>query len=256
MKKARSSQPTGGKRGVKLRNAPAQASNTCRLLLAAASPHAPTGKLHRSLGLRALMIEGFLSREQGAWFGRLLAADAAITRIIEVGFNAGHSSCAFLAAREDVTVVSFDLGLHGYVTRAKQYIDKAFPGRHTLVIGDSRETLPRYRADHPAAVFDLAFVDGGHDYDVARADLVTILPMIRPSGLIVMDDVMPWKTFGRGPDRAWSEAKREGLVSEVGLLQDGRPVAAVRHRSVTSAWAVGRPAEKIKPLSGARSAGQ
>ena len=170
---------------MKLRNAPAQASNTCRLLLAAASPHAPTGKLHRSLGLRALMIEGFLSREQGAWFGRLLAADAAITRIIEVGFNAGHSSCAFLAAREDVTVVSFDLGLHGYVTRAKQYIDKAFPGRHTLVIGDSRETLPRYRADHPAAVFDLAFVDGGHDYDVARADLVTILPMIRPSGLIV-----------------------------------------------------------------------
>jgi predicted O-methyltransferase YrrM len=220
---------------VKLRNAPTQASNTCRLLLAAASPWAPFGELHRSLGLRALRIEGFLGREQAVWFGRLLAANTALTRIIEVGFNAGHSSCVFLGAREDVTVVSFDLGLHGYVTRAKQHVDRTFPGRHTLVIGDSRETLPRYRADHPAAVFDLAFVDGGHDYDVARADLVNILPMISPSGLIVMDDLMAWKTFGRGPDLA--------------LLQDGRTVTAVRRRAITSVWAVGCPAGKTDPVS-------
>ena len=235
--------PTAGKEvsDLKLRNAPTQANNTCRLLLASASPRARFGSLHRSLGFRALKIEGFLGREQAAWFGRLLAANAAITRIIEVGFNAGHSSCVFLGAREDVTVVSFDLGLHGYVTRAKQYVDKTFPGRHTLVIGDSRETVPRYRADHPAAVFDLAFVDGGHDYDVARADLVHILPMISPSGLIVMDDLMPWKTFGRGPDRAWTEAKQHRMVTELGLLQDGHPVAAVQRRAITSAWAVGRP---------------
>jgi predicted O-methyltransferase YrrM len=224
---------------VRLRNAATQASSTCRLLLVAANPRAPFGKLHRSLGWRAVKVEGFLGREQGAWFARLLADNTAITRIAEIGFNAGHSSCLFLGAREDVTVVSFDLGLHGYVTRAKQYVDQTFPGRHTLVLGDSRDTLPRYRADHPDTLFDLAFVDGGHDYDVARADLAHILPMIRPSGLIVMDDVTPWKTYGHGPDRAWSEAKRQGAVTELELLQDGRPVSAVRRRALTTAWAVG-----------------
>jgi predicted O-methyltransferase YrrM len=234
---------------VKLQNAPTQASNTCRLLLASASPRARFGSLHRSLGLRALKIEGFLGREQSVWFGRLLAANAAITRIIEVGFNAGHSSCVFLGAREDVTVVSFDLGAHGYVTRAKQYVDRTFPGRHTLVIGDSRETVPRYYAEQHTADFDLAFIDGGHDYDVARADLVNILPMISPSGLIIMDDLMPWKTFGRGPDRAWTEAKRHRMVTELALLQDGRTVSAVRRKAVTSAWAVGCPAGQGDPVS-------
>jgi predicted O-methyltransferase YrrM len=227
---------------VKLRNAPTQASNTCRLLVTAASPRAPFGKLHRNLGWRALRIEGFLGREQGAWFARLLAANAGITRIVEVGFNAGHSSCVFLGARDDITVVSFDLGAHGYVARAKQYVDATFPGRHTLVVGDSRETLPAYRADHPAAAFDLAFVDGGHDYDVARADLANILPLIRPSGLIVMDDLTPWRTYGAGPYRAWSEAKQRGLISELELLQDGRTVPAIQRRAQTTAWGVGRPA--------------
>jgi predicted O-methyltransferase YrrM len=230
---------------VKLRNTSQQASNTCRLLLTAANPRAPMGRLHRSLGVHALKIEGFLSREQGDWFRDILERNAAITRVIEVGFNAGHSSCVFLSARDDVTVLSFDLGLHGYVTRAKQYIDKTFPGRHTLVIGDSRQTLPAYHATHPAEVFDLAFIDGGHEYDVARADLRNILPMAHSSALIVMDDLKVWKTYGSGPDRAWSEAKQQRMVSELELLQDGNTVSTVRRKAITSVWAVGHPGERV-----------
>jgi predicted O-methyltransferase YrrM len=197
------------------------------------------GALHRSLGLHALRIEGYLSREQAGWFTEILGANPEVTRVIEIGFNAGDSSCVFLGARDDITVVSFDLGRHGYVTRAKQYIDQVFPGRHTLVLGDSRQTVPGYLARHPGAKFDLAFIDGGHDYDVASADVSNVLPVVRPEGLVVMDDLEPWKTWGSGPVRAWAEAVQRGAVKEIALLQEGRVVTAVRRKVVTSAWALG-----------------
>ena len=197
------------------------------------------GALHRSLGLHALRIEGYLSREQAEWFTQILETNPAVSRVIEIGFNAGDSSCVFLGARDDLAVVSFDLGQHRYVTRAKQYIDKTFPGRHTLILGDSRQTLPDYLASHPGAAFDLAFIDGGHEYDVASADIRNVLPAVRPGGLVVIDDLEPWKTWGDGPVRAWAEAKQRGAVKEVALLQDGRVVTAVRRRAVTSAWALG-----------------
>jgi predicted O-methyltransferase YrrM len=35
---------------------------------------------------------------------------------------------------------------------------------------------------------DLAFIDGGHDYDVARSDTCNALAMLRPGGVIVWDE--------------------------------------------------------------------
>ena len=130
------------------------------------------------------------------FFRRLLAENPSITRILRIGFNAGHSSYVFLGARPDITVVSFDLGEHAFVAKAKAFMDGKFPGRHTLVLGDSRETIPRYSAEHRSATFDLIFIDGDHDhdYDVAVADLLNCRAMARPSGLVVMDDLRSWET--------------------------------------------------------------
>jgi hypothetical protein len=185
-------------------------------------------------------VEGYSSRQQAGFFRRLVAESPEITKILEIGFNAGHSSYVFLHARPDVTVVSFDLGAHAYVRKAKEFIDMKFPGRHTLLLGDSRSTVPMYASEHPGAAFDLIFVDGGHEYDVALADLLNCHAMAQPHGLVVMDDMRPWKTWGIGPVRAWSEAKRTGTLEELQLLQDGVPVNIVRRKMATAAWAVGR----------------
>jgi len=84
-------------------------------------------KLHRSLGLRALMIEGFLSREQGAWFGRLLAQTPRLPGLSKWGST--RATQLRLPGRTG--------RCHGRILRpwpswirdrAKQYIDKAFPG--------------------------------------------------------------------------------------------------------------------------------
>lgn len=214
--------------------------NTCRFISESFASDAPMKDLNRSIGWRALNIEGYLSHAQAEFFSRFLARNKSVTRILEIGFNAGHSSFIFLEARPDVTVVSFDLGAHGYVAKAKEFLDETFPGRHSLILGDSTKTVPAYQAEHPDASFDLIFIDGGHDYEVAQADLLNCQPLSRSPGLVVMDDLQPWKTWGAGPVRAWSEAKEAGAVEELQLLQDGEPVAMVERKLATSAWAVGR----------------
>jgi predicted O-methyltransferase YrrM len=197
-------------------------------------------ELHRSLGWQVLGLEGFLRLDQASYLHNLLVHNPSVRTVLEIGFNAGHSSYVFLEARPDVQVVSFDLGEHGYVSAAKEFIDKKFPGRHQLVMGDSTVTVPQFRERCPDAVFDLAFVDGGHDYEVAIADLRNCQPLVAAGGLVVMDDLLEWKSWGIGPTRAWTEVSEEGLVTPLELVQDGKQVETVRRKSATAAWGLGR----------------
>lgn len=159
--------------------------------------------------------------------------------VAEIGFNAGYSSYAMLAANPEVRVVSFDLGTHHVVWPAKRLIDRTFPERHTLITGDSRETVPRFADENPDLRVDVAFIDGGHDYEIAAADLKNMGKICSPNTAVIMDDLMPWKFWGEGPTQAWAEAIAEGAVRQDGLYQDGRPVDAVSPPA-KRAWAVGR----------------
>lgn len=205
-----------------------------------ARPGAPFADLHRSIGLPLLGLEGYSRPQESHYFRQLIIERPEIQSVLEIGFNAGHSSYVFLDARPDVRVVSFDLGEHGYVRRAKRFIDAKFPGRHELVLGDSTVTVPRYRAEHPDALFDLAFVDGGHDYSVASADLRNCRELACPDGLVIMDDLLEWTAWGTGPARAWAEACNEGIVTAIELVQDGQRVTSVNRKASTGAWALGR----------------
>jgi predicted O-methyltransferase YrrM len=222
-----------------LKNVPNQLRNSLHGALGARQG-AIFADLHRSLGWQMLGMEGFLRSEQASYLQGLVASNPSIRLILEIGFNAGHSSYVFLGARPDVRVVSFDLGEHSYVSAAKDFIDKKFPGRHELVLGDSTITVPRYRAEHPHADFDLAFVDGGHDYEVAAADLRNCQALVAQDGLVIMDDLLDWRSWGVGPARAWAEACTAGLVTALQLVQDGQAVASVRRKAATAAWGLGR----------------
>lgn len=222
-----------------LRNVPNQLRNSIHGAMG--SRHgAMFAELHRSLGWQVLGLEGFLRLDQANYLHNLVAENPSVHTVLEIGFNAGHSSYVFLEARPDVQVVSFDLGEHAYVSAAKDFIDKKFPGRHQLVLGDSTVTVPQYRQTYPEALFDLAFVDGGHDYEVAIADLRNCQQLVARNGLVVMDDLLPWKTWGIGPTRAWAEVAQEGLVTSLELIQDGQQVESVRKKSATAAWGLGR----------------
>ncbi|MFZ4099751.1 MAG: class I SAM-dependent methyltransferase [Chlamydiia bacterium] len=107
--------------------------------------------------------------------------------IMETGFNAGFSSELFLNAYPYSKVISFDLGDHNYATAAKELIDEYFPGRHILVLGDSKHTLPQF-VNGSTLKADLIFVDGGHDWQTALSDLHCFRELAHPSTVVVVDD--------------------------------------------------------------------
>ncbi|GAA2048235.1 O-methyltransferase [Williamsia deligens] len=170
---------------------------------------------------------------------RQLAEDDRIRSVVEIGFNVGFSSHAFLSADPQTQVTSFDLGDHEYVSSAKACIDDEFPGRHTLITGDSRETVPQYADDHPGQTFDLIFIDGGHTHEVALADIQNMRRLAGPETVLVFDDVLPHKPWGEGPIRAWQDVIADGTVVETGLFADGVQVDAVGP-DAARAWVVGK----------------
>lgn len=110
-----------------------------------------------------------------------------IKRVLEIGFNGGLSSAAILSAQNMLVdqVTSFDIGEHECVLPAKKLIDDMFPNRHSLVIGNSLFTIPKHDFLQP---YDLAFIDGGHTFDLAKNDILNCKRCIKSGGFIIIDD--------------------------------------------------------------------
>ena len=163
---------------------------------------------------------------------RTLVHKRAPQSIMEIGFNAGHSALLFLANTPPETkVVSFDLGEYAYVFAAKRYIDAVFPGRHTLVTGDSTTTIPKYEEQvahrmkdpntAPPMRFDFIFIDGGHQNDIPMKDILNSQRLARDDRTIVaMDDISrdPSRQahYTIQPTKAWSQMVNAGVIDEHG----------------------------------------
>jgi predicted O-methyltransferase YrrM len=184
------------------------------------------------------LTEGSSSREE------MLSLASAVQRsnarlVGEIGFNVGFSSYAFLSADPKTEVISFDLGGHGGTKVAKRLIDKRFPDRHTLIYGDSTVAVPEFTARNPDLRFDLVFIDGGHDYEIARTDILNMKPLCTENTIVVMDDLTPWHNWGKGPTQAWTEAIAQGIIRQDELFKDGKPIDAIEPPG-KRVWALGR----------------
>ncbi len=150
------------------------------------------------------------------------------TRIMEIGFNGGHSSEIFLLNSKENTVTSFDLGYHRYVSIGKEYIDATYQGRHTLYLGNSKISIPTFIKNTKDDKFDLIFIDGGHEYDVAMSDLENCRHLAHENTIVIMDDTMykeDWiKSWNIGPTKAWTEYLNNNMLIEIGRKDycDGR----------------------------------
>ena len=139
--------------------------------------------------------------------------------VMEIGFNAGHSAEVFLQNNTELTLTSFDLGEHNYVTTAKEYIDTTYPNRHKLFLGDSRTTIPTYLKNNKDTKFDIIFIDGGHQYEIAKADMENCFHLAHKDTIVVLDDTIftkGWeKDYTIGPTRTWTEHLQQNKIIEL-----------------------------------------
>lgn len=155
--------------------------------------------------------------------------------VMEIGFNAGHSAEIFLHNNKNLKLISFDLGTHEYVAFAKEYIDNNYPNRHILILGDSRITVPKFFNDNKEFKFDIIFIDGGHDYDIAKEDINNCFNLAHENTIVILDDTVFTKgwdeSYTLGPSRVWIEAIQEKKIVELNKrdYQPGRGMSWGRY---------------------------
>ena len=139
------------------------------------------------------------------------------TRMLEIGFNAGHSAAHLLVANPDLELYCFDLCYHTYTPTCFEYLKSVFGDRIKLISGDSSKTIPAFIAEHN---FDISFdgfhIDGCHDPMIAREDIYWCHHLAQKDAWVVFDDTDYAPLF-----ELWKETLEIGDVYLIDLYDNG-----------------------------------
>ena len=116
-----------------------------------------------------------------------------LTKMCEIGFNAGHSSMLMLLGRDktplDFTI--FDIGLHAYTKPCLNYIKSHFQHiNFEYIEGDSTLTIPKWIEVNKEYLwlYDVVHVDGGHSEHCIYNDMKNADLLVKKGGIVIIDD--------------------------------------------------------------------
>jgi len=128
--------------------------------------------------------------------------------IMEIGFNAGHSSLLYLLSNKNSKLTIFDICEHKYTIPCFKYLQSVFPNRLKIFPGDSTKTVPNFYKKNPNTKFDLIHIDGCHNKDIADKDFHNSLNLALD--IIIWDD-----TQIKSIDDLLNYYIYEGFVNEI-----------------------------------------
>lgn len=172
--------------------------------------------------------EGYSSVKQREEFAHDLQKLPHVKKILEIGFNGGHSAETFLNSSDCQKLVSFDISTHPYVRTGVEFMKKKFGDRFEFIQGDSQREIPRYAATHLGEKFDLIFIDGNHAFDSVVADIRNCKQLAHRETFLWFDDYN-----AEEPKSGVDFCVQEGLIT----ILDSKDVV---DSSGVRAWAIGR----------------
>jgi len=114
-------------------------------------------------------------------------------RIVEIGFNLGHSASMMLHLIPDASVLSVEINTHESVKRASEIVARKYQGRFQIVFGSSSDPLVQTNVVMKIQP-RLVFIDGDHSIDGIDNDIMFAIRL--GAEWIAFDDLLP--EFGPG----------------------------------------------------------
>lgn len=149
-------------------------------------------------------VSGWLEREEG----ECLAGLAKDKTVLEIGSYHGRSTICLARTAKRVHAIDWHKGdvyvgskdtLGDLIGNLERY---GVRDKVVLHVGSTKEIGPVLGS----AIFDLVFVDGGHDYNCAILDMQLAGRCVRPDGVIVLHDwymhqikTAAWEVLGWNP---------------------------------------------------------
>ncbi len=107
--------------------------------------------------------------------------------VLDIGFNAGHSSLLALSSSSNTNILAIDIAEHSYANDCAMLIAQSFPERFKILWGDSRSLL--WSLDGTLIhEIDLVHIDGGHSLDVFSSDLNWFVTKAKIGTKLIVDD--------------------------------------------------------------------
>lgn len=179
---------------------------------------------------RYIMVEKYMTALQQEFILNHVKQNTDIKKILEIGFNGGHGSCALLSARDDIHVISVDIGEHSYIDKAKDLIDECFPGRHTLIKGNSLDVVPTLTEK-----FDCVFIDGYHIDPYPYKDMVNSHEVLRDNGHLIVNNYCI--IFGSsGFIQGYNKAIDEKYYTHIDIFTHEDRGLALARKNVSGIW--------------------
>ena len=177
-----------------------------------------------------------IAPDQGQFMALLVRLIGA-RRIIEVGTFTGYSAlCMALALPEGGRIVACDVNETWTAVARRYWAEAGVTERIDLRLAPALQTLDAMVAGGEAGRYDLAFIDA--DKENYAAYYERALTLLRPGGLIIVDNVM-WSGSVIDPDktgieteaiRAFNAARRSDERVDLSLVAVGDGLTLARKR--------------------------
>lgn len=157
-----------------------------------------------------------------------IALDSKAEEALEIGSGYGIGCCAFLFETPIKKVITIDkipdLSRYGFDDRVKIM---GVADRIERIIGDSTEVLPS--KPEWKGRFGLIYVDGNHQYEGVKTDIINSLECLRDDGVMILDDFLHksnWEGRYGIPHALYDVLKTTKLKVE--LFGDANGVATIK----------------------------